>query len=83
MNYYCDICKLRRKATTCIQIWTFAEVGSLGADTFHLCKRCAKMFDDLLYNSNKKTLEQQVVEPRCSSVSYTQPNRQPGGFSNG
>jgi hypothetical protein len=31
----------------------------------------------------KKTLEQQlVVEPRCSNVSYTQPNQQPGGLSN-
>lgn len=63
----CDICKLRRKATTCIQIWAFADVESLGADTFHLCKRCAKMFDDLLYNSNKKMLER-TVRPECSNI---------------
>jgi hypothetical protein len=63
----CDICKLRRKTTTCIQIWAFADVESLGADTFHLCKRCAKMFDDLLYNSNKKMLER-TVGPECSDT---------------
>jgi hypothetical protein len=51
----CDICK-SRKAKICIQIWAFSGGG---ADTFYLCKRCANMFADLLYNP-KKMLERTV-----------------------
>jgi hypothetical protein len=79
----CDICN-SKKAKICIQIY-----GRDKINTIYSCKSCAKMFADPLCsckscsNSNKKTLERQVMGPECSNVHHIQPNQQPGGSLDG
>ena len=79
MNQKCNICEgvgLSRKATNCIQI-----IGGKNGDIIlYLCISCTKLFDDPLCNTDKKTLEQQAVEPWCSNASDIQPKNNPGDY---
>jgi hypothetical protein len=56
-----------KKATNCIEV-IGAKKGSI---ILYLCDSCAKLFDDPLCNTDKKTSEQRVVGPRCSNASLT------------
>ena len=68
-----------KKATNCIEVIG----GKKGSIILYLCKSCTKLLDDPLCNTDKKTLEQQVVEPDCSNVSYIQSSQRPGGSLDG
>jgi hypothetical protein len=74
-EYICEGFGCLKKATNCIKVIG----GKKGSIILYLCKSCAKLFDDPLCKTEKKTLEQQVVGPECSNASYIQPSQQSGG----
>jgi protein-arginine kinase activator protein McsA len=77
--YICEGFGCSEQASNTIQF----VIDKASTITLNLCDNCVKKLQGS-DSSNKKTLEQQlVVEPRCSNVSYKQPNQKPGGFSNG
>ncbi len=82
----CDTCikKFPREVTDKPQIFTYNRLPkqqastprvSMSADPLCSCKRCT--------NSNKKTLERQVVEPERSNVHHMRPIQQSGGSLDG
>jgi hypothetical protein len=78
----CDGFKCLEYASSTIQVST--DTDNIGNISLHLCDNCVKIFKQEELHSNKKVVEQQVVEPVCSNTSsQNQPIQQRGVLLDG